>query len=57
MGVVVVTHHLKFARSVAERVIFMDRGKILCNQDVDDFFVNPSSSRAKEFLENVGDFM
>lgn len=57
MTVVVVTHHLKFAHKVADRIIFMDQGQILCDQQTADFFAKPKSHRARLFLENVGDFM
>ncbi|MES2215387.1 MAG: amino acid ABC transporter ATP-binding protein [Pseudomonadota bacterium] len=57
MTVVVVTHHLKFAHKVADRIIFMDAGQILCDQKTEDFFLKPKSHRARLFLENVGDFM
>ena len=57
MAVVVVTHHLKFAHSIADKVIFMDQGQVLCNQDANKFFAEPKSHRARLFLENVGDFM
>ncbi|HJK87324.1 MAG TPA: amino acid ABC transporter ATP-binding protein [Candidatus Megaira endosymbiont of Hartmannula sinica] len=53
MMMVIVTHHIKFAKLIADRIIFMDGGKILADQRSDDFFTNPSSNRAKIFLENV----
>jgi polar amino acid transport system ATP-binding protein len=55
--IIVVTHHLKFARAVADRIIFMDQGQILCDQKTDEFFAEPNSHRARLFLENVGDFL
>lgn len=47
MTMMVVTHEMGFARKVANRVIFMDEGKIVEDSDKDDFFNNPKSDRAK----------
>lgn len=57
MSMVVVTHHLKFAKLIADRVIFMDQGQILANQAAEEFFNKPASHRARLFLENIGDLM
>ncbi len=57
MSMVVVTHHLKFAKLIADRVIFMDQGQILANQSAKEFFNKPASHRARLFLENIGDLM
>jgi len=57
MSMVVVTHHLKFAKLIADRVIFMDQGQVLADQPVKDFFDKPASHRARLFLENIGDLM
>ena len=46
----IVTHEMQFARAVADRVIFIDGGKIVEDTDPDTFFVHPSSDRAKQFL-------
>lgn len=53
----VVTHHLKFAEKIADRIIFMDKGKVLSDQEKKEFFVKPKSHRARLFLENIGDLM
>ncbi len=45
----VVTHEMGFARKVANRVIFMDEGKIVEDADKEAFFANPQSERAKDF--------
>lgn len=45
-----VTHEMQFARAVADRVIFIDGGKIVEDTDPDTFFDHPSSDRAKQFL-------
>ena len=50
MTMMVVTHEMGFARKVAHRVIFMDEGKIVEDRNKDDFFNNPESERAKDFL-------
>lgn len=57
MSMVVVTHHLKFAKLIADRIIFMDQGQILANQPAQEFFSKPASHRARLFLENIGDFL
>lgn len=53
----IVTHHIKFARKVADRIIFMDQAMVLCDQPTDEFFVKPKSHRARLFLENIGDLL
>ncbi|AAM84763.1 putative glutamate/aspartate transport ATP-binding protein [Yersinia pestis CO92] len=53
MTMMVVTHEMGFARKVANRVIFMDEGKIVEDSDKDDFFNNPKSDRAKDFLAKI----
>lgn len=53
MTMMVVPHEMGFARKVANRVIFMDEGKIVEDSDKDDFFNNPKSDRAKDFLAKI----
>ncbi|MBH9968393.1 amino acid ABC transporter ATP-binding protein [[Bacillus] enclensis] len=53
MTMIIVTHEMGFAKEVADRVIFMDDGKIVEEGDPDDFFLQPKTPRAKEFLEKV----
>jgi len=53
MTMVVVTHEMGFARKVADRVIFMDEGAIIENRPTDEFFNNPNSIRAKDFLSKI----
>lgn len=48
---VIVTHEMAFARAVADRVIFMDGGRIVEEADPDSFFDNPQSDRLKRFLD------
>jgi glutamate/aspartate transport system ATP-binding protein len=49
----VVTHEMGFARKVANRVIFMDEGKIVEDSPKEEFFANPKSDRAKDFLAKI----
>ena len=53
MTMLVVTHEMGFARRVANRVIFMDRGEIVEDAPKDQFFDAPRSPRAREFLLKV----
>ncbi|MFS2223614.1 amino acid ABC transporter ATP-binding protein [Pantoea sp. B65] len=53
MTMMVVTHEMGFARKVANRVIFMDEGKIVEDRPKDDFFNHPESERAKDFLAKI----
>ena len=53
MTMMVVTHEMGFARKVANRVIFMDEGKIVEDADKEAFFANPKSDRAKDFLAKI----
>jgi ABC-type polar amino acid transport system ATPase subunit len=53
MTMLVVTHEMGFAREVADEIIFMDFGKIVERGTYEDFFENPKSERAKEFLKQI----
>jgi glutamate/aspartate transport system ATP-binding protein len=53
MTMMVVTHEMGFARKVANRVIFMDRGEIVEDADKDAFFGQPRSERAQQFLSKI----
>jgi glutamate transport system ATP-binding protein len=53
MTMVVVTHEMGFARSAANRVVFMDYGQVLEEAVPDEFFANPETERAKDFLSKV----
>jgi len=53
MTMIVVTHEMGFARTAANRVIFMDEGRIVEEATPDDFFTNPKSDRAKDFLGKI----
>ena len=53
MTMIVVTHEMGFARTVANRVFFMDQGTILEDGSPKDIFDNPKEERTKEFLDKV----
>jgi glutamate/aspartate transport system ATP-binding protein len=53
MTMMVVTHEMGFARKVAHRVIFMDHGRIVEDASKDDFFGQPRSDRAQQFLAKI----
>ena len=53
MTMVVVTHEMGFAREVGTRVIFMDEGRIIEENNPNDFFENPQNPRLKDFLSKV----
>ncbi len=53
MTMVVVTHEMGFARRAANRVVFMSDGQIVEEAAPDEFFTNPSSDRAKDFLGKI----
>ena len=53
MTMIVVTHEMGFAREVGTRVIFMDEGKIVEENDPEKLFSSPESERLKNFLEKV----
>ena len=53
MTMLIVTHEMNFARRVADRVIFMDEGRIVEEAAPDEFFDHPASERAKAFLSTL----
>ena len=53
MTMMVVTHEMGFARKVADRVVFMDRGEIVEDDRKDSFFDRPRSERAQQFLSKI----
>ena len=53
MTMVVVTHEMGFARKVGTRVVFLDQGEIIEENANEEFFANPQSDRAKDFLSKV----
>ena len=53
MTMMVVTHEMGFARRVADRVLFMENGEILENAPTQEFFTQPKSERAVQFLSKI----
>jgi glutamate transport system ATP-binding protein len=53
MTMIVVTHEMGFARRAANRVVFMDGGRIVESADPESFFTSPTSDRAKDFLSKI----
>jgi ABC-type polar amino acid transport system ATPase subunit len=53
MTMMVVTHEMGFAKQVANWVVFMDAGRIIEKTPTDEFFRQPSSERAKDFVCSI----
>lgn len=53
MTMAIVTHEMRFAEEVADRILFLDGGKLIEQAAPQEFFTNPRSERAKQFLEKV----
>ena len=53
MTMLVVTHEMGFAKTVANRVIFMDEGEIIEQNEPEEFFENPKNDRTKLFLSQI----
>ena len=53
MTTIIVTHEMNFAREIASRVVFIDKGHIIEEGTPDKFFTHPKTPRVKEFLEKV----
>ncbi len=53
MTMICVTHEMGFAREVADRVVFMDKGRIVDGGSPQEFFKSPNSERAREFLKKI----
>ncbi len=53
MTMVCVTHEMGFARSMADKIVFMDKGEIVETSSPEDFFTNPKSARAQLFLGQI----
>lgn len=51
MTLLIVTHEMAFARAVADRIVFMEAGRILEQSPPESFFTNPRTARAQQFLE------
>jgi glutamate/aspartate transport system ATP-binding protein len=53
MTMMVVTHEMGFARKVADRIVFMDQGRVVEDSPQEEFFSAPRSERAREFLARI----
>ena len=53
MTMIIATHEMGFAKSVAHRVLFMDYGRIVEENNPHEFFDNPQSDRTKLFLSQI----
>ena len=53
MTMIVVTHEMGFAKSVADRVVFMDAGEIVEENSPGEFFANPQVNRTQSFLDQI----
>lgn len=53
MTMISVTHEMRFAQTAADRIIFMDGGEVIEDTTPQEFFANPKTERAKEFLSQV----
>lgn len=51
MTMVIVTHEMQFARAIADRIIFLDSGNIVEDSGPEEFFTNPKTQRARDFLQ------
>jgi general L-amino acid transport system ATP-binding protein len=55
MTMLCVTHEMGFARQVADRIVFMDKGEIVEEAPPKEFFANPKSERTRAFLGQILD--
>jgi general L-amino acid transport system ATP-binding protein len=53
MTMLCVTHEMGFARQVADRIVFMDKGEIVDDAPPEQFFNNPKSDRTRQFLAQI----
>ena len=53
MTMAIVTHEMGFAREVADRVLFLDEGQLVEDSSPSEFFSNPKTQRAKDFLDKI----
>lgn len=53
MTIMIVTHEMNFAKEIATKIVFLDKGKIIEEGSPEDFFTHPKTPRVKEFLEKV----
>ena len=53
MTIMIVTHEMSFAKEIATRIVFIDKGKIIEEGEPNEFFEHPKTERVKEFLRKV----
>ena len=53
MTIMIVTHEISFAKEIASRIVFIDKGKIIEEGSPEQFFSSPKTPRVKEFLDKV----
>ena len=53
MTIMIVTHEMSFAKEIATRIVFIDKGKIIEEGTPEEFFEHPKTARVKEFLDKV----
>ncbi|MBQ9484619.1 amino acid ABC transporter ATP-binding protein [Candidatus Saccharibacteria bacterium] len=53
MTIMIVTHEMSFAKEIATRIVFIDKGKIIEEGKPNEFFAHPKTPRVREFLEKV----
>ena len=53
LTMIVVTHEMSFAKEVANKVVFMDKGVIAEEGEPNEMFTNPRNQRTKEFLKRI----
>ena len=53
MTMILVTHQMNFAKRVADEVLFLEKGKVIEDTPCEQFFTNPQSDRAKQFLADM----
>ena len=49
----VVTHHISFAKSFADKILYLKEGKLIANQNADDFFLNQDNEEIKSFIADI----
>ena len=53
MTIMIVTHEMSFAKEIATRIVFIDKGKIIEEGAPEEFFAHPKTERVKEFLDKI----
>ena len=53
MTIMIVTHEMSFAKEIATRIVFIDKGRIIEEGEPEEFFSHPKTPRVREFLKKV----